>query len=140
MTPLLEAVYDQLKGDASIIAIVGSKVYFGRARDNVDLPYLVFSRQGSFPPVVYTSRTLQVEHIIIRFETWSIESDQAMTGVEAVEKLFRGTWPVLASGTVMQVTKQGDTLEIDPTPTSDGDDVRRGIVDMDFMIQRDPTA
>lgn len=140
MTPLLAAVYDQLKTDPAIIALVGTKIYAGRALNNVDMPYLVFQRQGSFPPVVYTTRASQVEHVIIRFHLWSTDSEQVTDGAASVEKLFRTTWPVLSAGTTMQATRQGDDLMIDPTPANNGDDVWHSVTDMDFMLQRDPTA
>lgn len=140
MTPLLAAVYAQLKGEPDIGAIFGVKIYGGRALNNEDMPYLVFGRQGSFPPVYYTTKTQQVEHVIIRFHVWSIDSEEASSAIEEIETLFRVTSPVLSSGTVMQVTRQSDNLAIDPTPTSDGNDVWHGIIDLDFMLQRNPTV
>jgi len=140
MKSLLRAVRFALVSDAAIMAANTGGVFTGRALDTASLPYLVASGLSGFPPVYTTTRTIQIDHMTVRFQAWSESVDEALTTVQRVESIFRAANPVLDSGTVICVTKGSDGIEIDPDPTDSGHDVYMGIIDMEFTVQRDPTT
>ena len=139
MKALIKAVRSDLLGDGVVNALCTGGIHTGRAPDTAAMPYLVLSRLGSFRPDYYTSDH-QVETVTMRFQTWSWSAETAISTTERIEKLFRTTWPSLDDGTVIFVAKESDGLELDPDPDDSGNDVWQGIIDMTFLVQRDPTA
>ena len=115
-------------------------IFTGRATDHAGLPHLVLTVLGGFRPQYYTNRTAQVEQVTIRFQAWNENIDSAITTVERIENIFRSANVALDSGTVICTTKNSDGIEMDPDPTSKGHDVYMGILELTFMVQRDPTA
>ena len=139
MKALLRAIRQTLTGDGIISGLCTGGVHSGRGPDDAAMPYLVVSTAGGFLPQYYTG-SQQVEHITVRFQAWSTSAETAIDTVERIESIFRNANPALDSGTVICVTKGSDGLELDPDPTDTGHDVWMGILDLDFMVQRDPTA
>jgi len=136
---LIKAVRHDLMGDGVIAGLCTGGIHTGRAPDTATMPYLILSRLSGFRPEYYTSDH-QVEQVTMRFQTWSHVAETVLNATERVEKLFRTTWPSLDDGTVIYVSKESDGLELDPDPDDSGNDVWQGIIDMTFLVQRDPTA
>lgn len=140
MISLLRAVRFALVSDGAIVAANTGGVFTGRATDHAGLPHLVVTGLGGFLPQYYTTKTQQVEQMTVRFQAWSEDIDSAISTVERIEKIFRSANVALDSGTVICTTKGSDGIEMDPDPTNEGHDVYMGIIDLIFLVQRDPTA
>jgi len=136
---LIKAVRSDLMSDGIIAGLCTGGIHTGRAPDTAAMPYLIISRLGAFRPTYFT-HAQQIEYVPLRFQAWSLSAETVISVVERIERLFRTTLPSLDDGTVMQALKDSDGLEIDPDPSDDGNDVWQGVLDMEFTIQRNPTA
>ena len=138
MKPLLAGIYDQLKTDPTIIGYVGAQVYVASAPEHTDLPYVIITHAGGMSPDYNTAN--QIETTTIRVKAWSIDSEVVANLVDAVEKSVRTTTPALSVGTVMQIIRGSTSLDLDPDPTTKGEEVWMGVIDLECMVHRDPTV
>ena len=139
MKALLKAVRAALLGDVAIVALNAGGIFTGRSTDNAQLPYLVVQNLDGFLPVYFTTTSTQLEELTVRFRAWSTSAEDAVDTAERVEALFRASNVALDSGTVICTTKSTSGIAMDPDPVDRGRDVYMGIIDMVFLVQRDPT-
>jgi hypothetical protein len=136
---LIRAVRAVLQADGILVGICTGGIHTTRGQDDATRPYLIVTPQMGWPPDYYTSRQ-QTEVLPVRFAAFSRSAEAAIDAAERVEAIFRTAVPVLDVGTCLQATKSTSGLELDPDPDDEGNDIWQGIVEMDFLIQRDPTA
>lgn len=136
MKALLKAIRSELAASAPVNALATGGIHAGRAASSATPPYLVWGRRDSGSPQYDTGGTA-VERIVVGFDAFATGAAVAAETVEAVEGLFSGAPPLLEAGTVMQVSKVGDGLVIEGGATGEAEEVWRGSLQLEFMVQRD---
>ncbi|MCD6404714.1 MAG: DUF3168 domain-containing protein [Planctomycetes bacterium] len=137
MKALLKAIHTSLHASVQVSSRAAGGIYAGRAAQAALMPYIVWSRRSA--------RTLSrdtggaaLERVTVRFEAYSTGAVDSAEALGAVERLFAASAPVLESGTVIQVAKAADGLRLASDTNGEGREVWRGVVDLEFMVQRDP--
>ncbi len=144
MISLMKAVRTRLEADVDLIAFATNGFHLGLAAENTDTPYIVWNRLSSPMPEYYTGQQ-QVERVAIRFEPWGPDAISVAAAIERIEGIFSiSSTLTLDSGTHIQTTKSFDDISLDPMTivldTDSQHDIWHGVIDLEFMVQRNPVA
>jgi hypothetical protein len=144
MRALIEAVMLQAKSSGPIGAIATGGVFGWRADVQTDYPCLMVGQAASMPPRYDTGSYrggTYTELVTVRFWTFCQTAEAVQQLMEAVEKEFTLNWPTLSSGSVLSVAKGGQDIDISPDLDNDQNmNVYQGTMDVQFLIERNPTA
>ena len=133
MKDLLQGVWEHIQ---RFDTFAGS-AYLGFAQADAEMPYVVMQPGMSMSPDYRTDREY-MQTRTIRFSVFGVSSIGVAEWIDKLESAFTSTaMPVLiARGSVLNVMKGGDDLDLDPDRLDDGQEVWHGIIDLDFRIQR----
>ncbi|HPM84093.1 MAG TPA: DUF3168 domain-containing protein [Candidatus Anammoximicrobium sp.] len=136
MKSLLKAVYSRLTG-SSVAQLAPGGIHWGLAPANASMPYIVLRAVPAIAPEVDTG-VEAVEQRGVRVSAFATGMATAASLLEAVEQLFVGQPLSLDTGRCMAAEKSADDLQLDPDRAEDGEEVWQGILDLAFMVQRQP--
>jgi hypothetical protein len=135
MKALLEAVKDRLAATGALSELASGGVFAGRAGDGAALPYLVWAAVSSGRVERNTGGTT-IERRTVRFDLYTLSASDAAEVVEVIEGAFFASALTLDEGDVIVVRKARDGLALQPTATGEGEEVWRGRVEMEFVVER----
>ncbi len=138
MKALLKAVRSALEESGGLSGAV-SGIFAGRAPGDAAMPYLVWNVRGSTAPGRDTGGQV-LERVTLTFEAYSAGAAAAAGAVEAAEMLFAAQAPELESGALVQVRKTAGGMTTERRLDGAGDEIWRGRLDMEFLIQREQTV
>lgn len=129
---LKDALYEHLKDDAAIIALVGTKVYHAVVPKNISKPFIVFQRINQEPTkhmggVVASGLTdtdMQISY-------YADKTDDAEAGANAIFDLlhgFRGTMGTIITRNVRSCFNSGSVDTFEPEPNSEHGEGVHGVI------------
>lgn len=131
---LLAAVYARVGSAVAQVAPGG--VYWGAAPTGTAMPYVVLRPRPSFGFEENTSDTF-TEYQNIRCLVQTNGAAVAGTIIALLEIALRDPLP-LTVGAVLHCNKSIDDLQLEPERDASGQEVWQGIIDFEFLVQRNP--
>lgn len=134
MNSLLKAVFDLLVASTAQNAAGG--VHWGAAPTGTAFPYITLKPLPSSDFEENTGEEF-TEQRRIRFQCFANDMETAGT-IKSIAEVTLKDPIVLTVGYMLHVNKGMDDLSLEPERDASGQEVWQGIIDFEFLIQRNP--